>query len=477
MPAVAIPFARTQASGHEERGGAPPLSENILVDAVGFMGVFPGSSTWSYFPTTIPDASPVIGMIDWKGKLIYVTEDRKVHAIISSGSSIELSTATLTTQLDGGERPVFAKSFDRIYIAGGGRISYWDGAAATMAQISDADAPSASHVVAVDSRLVAEFFDNSGDIAFTDAGTGNELTGWRGANIINAEARPDAVWALHENGKQLFAFGPESTQVYEPDPNLKFRTYPTDNIGLGARYSVVNLLEDRAFAWLSNTKKFVVGDGRGNTADIGTAIAKTIEDIARASIISDAVGWRIVTGDHRLIMWRLATAGRTFCYDMARKRWAEIGARNSSGDRINWPVRSVHYWQDKGITLVGLDSGEIQVLDDKASTIGGLNFIGECITGYEDHASAALKYCSELRLTAVRGTTDSDEPPVVKVGFRDKPGPWKDVNFSLGNLADTEVTPFKALAGKPYRGRQWRCIIPPGHKVGKVEEVFDPTEV
>lgn len=465
MTTVRIPFAESQTSGHSTEAGAIPLSENILVDGAAAMYCFPGTSTWSLFPEEIPNASPIIGMRKFGDSLVYVCEDRTVWALTAPGVVEELST---TDTLPGGTRPVFADGGDRLFIAGGGKPAYWEGIGTILQIVTDADAPNATHIIAANDRMYAASQGVAQEILYTNPGVGEQVAGWEAINFIAAVARFDPIVALHENGRQIFAWGSESLQSFDPDPNIILAPFPADDIGLGAAFSVVKLPERKAFAWLDNRRRIVVGTGRGETEVLSDQIAK---DLTEIEDWEDCVGWRMVWRDHDLLIW--AFPSRTFCFDVTRKRWFELSAR-VGGNRAAWPVTELYQWDDQGVILCGLSTGEIQIIDPEATTMGGLAYIGEVESGYRNHGNDADKETIELRLRCRRGQSDS--PDDIVVAYRDRPGPWTNVRFSLGAMDDTAHTVKKDLVEKPYTARDWKLTMPPTAVVVSVEEKFDALE-
>lgn len=465
MTTVRIPFAESQTSGHATEAGAIPLSENILVDGAAAMYCFPGTSTWDKFPTEIPNASPIIGMRKFGAALVYVCEDRTVWALTGPGFVEELST---TNSLPGGERPVFADGGDRLFIAGGGKPAYWEGPGSILLLITDADAPNATHVVAANDRIYAATLGVSQEILYTNPGVGEQVGGWEAINFIAAIARFDSILALHENGRQIFAWGSESLQSFDPDPNLILTPFPADDVGLGAAFSVVKLPERKGFAWLDNKKRIVVGTGRGEVEVISDQIAK---DLTEIQDWQDATGWRMVWRDHDLLIWRFPS--RTFCFDVTRKRWFELSTR-VSGSRSSWPVTDLYQWDDEGVILCGLSTGEIQVIDPDSTTMGGEAYVGEVESGYRGHGNDADKETLEVRLRARRGV--QDDPDDIVIAYRDRPGPWRSLFFSLGAMDDTAHTVKKDLVDKPYTSRDWKLTMPPTAVVVGVEEKFDALE-
>jgi len=104
MPSLPLEFGLAQASGIEEMTGAPSLAANVLFDAGKAVRRRPAVVAWEDFPE--PATSSAVTHISTFGNyIVYVTDDRKLHAWLAPGLVQELSSAAAATKLDGEKRP------------------------------------------------------------------------------------------------------------------------------------------------------------------------------------------------------------------------------------------------------------------------------------------------------------------------------------------------------------------------------------
>ncbi len=475
-----IDFGVGLADSQEALGGAPQQVVNILKDATGFLRLAPGTSTWSWFPTVIPRASEVIGMTDFDGKLVYVTADRYIWVVEASGLVTALSDATVATQLDGNLPPSFAATKARLFIAGGGRMQYWPASGLT-ARVTDG--PIASHVIANAQRVVASSFDNSGQFTWTEPGEGLHLSaaGWDPLNFAEAEARPDPVLAIFENSDEVFLFGKKTLQIFSPDPNTGYAPQYTMNCGLGPRSSVINMLERRMFAWITDELEAVISTGR-DAEPVYISRPDITQTLKALGTVDDCRGEYLKIGNWRLLVWTFPTSGTTLAYDVDGKRWLRLQGYDSTiGDYGPWPVTSLYYWTDQRVVLAGLATGEIAVLDLDATTIAGEIIKGESLLGYDSAGTEGPKQTLTLRIPIRRGVGafGTTTPPVIEISWRDKPGEFsRPLRISLGAAEQNRPQIVRRIVTRPYVRRQWRLQMAAGVNVaiGPIEATTEALE-
>lgn len=479
-----IDFSAGQAPGSEELAGAPPLLVNFLPDALtpGWMRLAPGTSEWDGFdndvdddgvPTVASYGSEVIGISDFDGKLVYVTADRKIYAVEAPGLVTALSTSTASTKLDGVSRPVFAKTESRILIAGGGLLSYWAPGSPTAAQVSSG--PLASFVCANSQRLVATPTGVSGAFDWTNRFEANHLTGWDAFNFAYADARPDRAVAVFENSNEIAVFGTQTVQVFAPDANVAYALISTTNVGTLSPYSVINLLDEKSYAWFSNAKELVIGDGR-------SAPTKLLDDRVLKGIetYDDCIGWRVRMGNWDLLVWKFPTEERTFVIELKSKKWLELrGYDTTIGDWSVYPVTAYHYWEDEDVHLVGLADGTIAKLDPDAVTMAGQPIVAEAITGTIDRGTRSLrKQTIQLTVPLRRGVAPfgTTAQPNIEIRRRDDMGAWSNpIPIGLGVAGDYRPQVSRRIVSRPYWTTQWKLRASTSYSVslGPVEELFE----
>jgi len=119
-----LTLAAGQVSAVDSASPAPQSVVNWQVDAADVNRPRPGLTAYT---TTGLGSSPLIGLYVWRTWIIGVTQDRKLWALPETFPTAwtALSDATAATQLDGGQRPVFAEDGLRVVIAGGGNLQQW----------------------------------------------------------------------------------------------------------------------------------------------------------------------------------------------------------------------------------------------------------------------------------------------------------------------------------------------------------------
>lgn len=469
MATAAINFGNNQASGDSELAGASPFAINVVMDGQGAIRRRPGITAWSGFPSTIPQAFQVDGIGSLRNDIYYVNSLRQVHKV-SGGVDTNLSASGLITAfLDGTARPVFAETKFRLAIAGGGVPQKVDVGATTSARLGGSP-PVGYQIIALASRLFADDQTGTssiGQIRFSAVGTtGEEL--WDPLNFVEAEARPDAIVALHENTNEAFAFGETSLQVFTPDAASILTPGRTKNLGCAARYSVVRI--DEQFAWLDNQRRFVLSDGR-DYQELSEPIAQTLD---RMTTVSDCYGFRYNFDQFDCLVWSMPTDGRTFAWQKG-SGWSQWHSWDASHGYTPFIVKSHYFLESQNLHLVGLSTGQIAKLDTTASTDLGATIKAEVVTGFENRGTDAYKQCEALRLVLKRGQETTTTAPVIRVSWRDDLGAFcQPIVISLGTAGDyITVKELRSLG--TYRRRQWKFEMTDAAELllASAEEVFN----
>lgn len=448
MPSKPIPFVPDQRSGDQQLAGASPLAINVVMDGAGAVRRRPGLAAWADAPAA-PEASAVIGISKFQDDIIFVLENRRIYKT-SAGVATLLSSGGPETYLDGADRPVFAVTPWRLVIAGGGLPSKIEPLAAAAARLGG-DPPHSRYIASLSLRLVSDDqtdANSTGQIRYTPPGdAGNE--DWDPLNFTSAEARPDSIVALRENGNELFAFGQTSLQVFQPDPTFIFSPGRALNRGCAAGHSVIT--SDEQFAWLTNRREIVMSDGRAVQV-MSDAISATLDSVAD---VSDCYGFRWAADQFDVLCWQMPTDGRTFAIQTGGG-WAQWhGWDTPHGHRL-FPAKSVYYWEEENIYLVGMADGSIATLDSSATTDLGSTIKAEIVTGFQNQGTDAWKACEVVRLTFKRGVAVTTDEPQVLLSWRDSQGAFcAPLRLGLGFVGDPIFT-IEVRSLGIYRARQWK---------------------
>lgn len=435
MPFLPVKTDDGMFAAPDDSGPAASSVVNWEVDETGVNRPRPGyiQHTLNNFTT-----DPIIGLEEWKGYLIIVTESatgvRRLWAVNSSApdNASPLSDASDSTTLLGDyKRPVFAQGSTYVYVTGGGNVVYWGPSMVRAATLSSS--PLCTHIAATGQRLVANTSVNLNYYQWSDIGEGAWST-WPAANVADADARPDAVVGIYENISETFVFGTSTLQVFTTgsDPTYPFDVISTINTGLGAPYAVVRL--DETFAFLDNSRRIVISDGR-SIKDISQAIHYSLRSMAD---VSDAFGWREERSSQSLLCWCFPTAGVTWVYDMKADRWTQR-AFYSSPFQTNFPALCAANWSARGFYVFGHSSGGLYRLSEgTVSDQGSAPIVCERTTGWTDHGLQGRKRSLRVRCTLRRGTAAINATPgmiEVRVQNDDRPwGEWKQI--SIGGPSD-----------------------------------------
>lgn len=514
-----LSFGNHQQSGHEELAGANPLAVNVIVDAAGAVHRRPGIAPRDDGdPATPPDFAPnyvssVSGIV-----LLHVTAAGRVFAVdgptVAAARIYELrgsNTINLSAfpygELVGGRRPIIAETEAMLVITAGAKSQKVLLNAPAVSSRLPGGSPLSSHVIAHASRLLMNDVLASADpddvlvsakntIHFSGRAAGSSTAGhedWTStaAGFFNADARPDPVVALHENGNEVFAFGTTNLQVFAAttDVNAPYAPSNTREFGCSAPYSIIKY--DQSFAFIDSHRRIMTTDGR-EYQYISSDIQQTLDDIYD---LSDMIGYRVTLGPVDALCWYCPKDGRTFAYQAANKGWSLwMGWSNfsftsygpptvyGSNNFSPWMVRSALRVPQTGQMLVGTENKPLEPASGSI-TRGGVfslsnrtycDFLTESLivarvdTGFVDRGTGGRKLCRALRLTW-RGTPSTDTAAFVQ--WRDDGGPWEDPR-------QVEITQNSESILRPlgvYRRRQWRVTFSGSAELvlARAEEEFE----
>lgn len=457
MTQAPIPFANQQASGLQELAGASPIAANVVVDATGTVSRRPGMTLFRAAPAAfactglyVTNADRVFGVFETVGeRAIYDLNGAPFRLAQSGGAA---------SGLNGTARPVFAETEMIIAVAGGADMQKIVlGPPETTARLGGSP-PQATHVVANQSRLLANDlaatssrtivrFSGIAQGTITYAGLEQWTLGIGNSGNFTAEADPDPIMAVAANSNEVFAFGSRTLQVFGSDPTSVFAPISSRELGMGAAYSLIPI--DQNFHWLDNRRRFVLSDGR-QYQELSQPIKRTLDNMGT---VSDCFGYRVFTGPLDALVWTFPSDGRTFAMQQGGG-WSEWLGWNG----VNWtqfPVTSYAYRPATGQHLVGLSDGRIGALSLDATTDIGNPIRAYVQTGYLNHGTDAYKECLCVNFAFRRGTTQDATGPQAFVWWSDRPGDTMDkIPIDLGASGDTEIVwPLHGLG--TYRRRAW----------------------
>lgn len=449
-----IPFFNQQGTGLDELAGAGREAMNVCVDAVGSVRRRPGLSLWCSDGAIDPDG------LDG----IYATVSGDVYALSASvPGPRQLYRITPTgfvplpgVDLVGTLRPVFAETESILVMSAGHHPNKLVFATGTTSQLGGA--PSASHLVANSSRLVAN--DMAGDrtkvywsgqaLGSSFAGFEDWTSGFPTTGFFTAESRPDPVLAIFETTNELFIFGTTTVQVWGPDANLVYIPLATREQGLGATHSIIRT--EQSCAYLDHRRRFVIGDGRGVEV-ISDPIQRTLDEMG---VVSDCYGFRVALGSVDALVWTFPSSQRTFVFQKGAGWGQWTGWDDTTNNYKAFPALAAAHNPVTNETLAGLTDGKVCVFRTGITTDTTDRIQASVTTGFLNRRTDMRKHCQKVRVAMRRGEALSATGPQAWLMYRDRPGEWESrIPIDLGASGDTEVVlEFPSLG--IYRRRQWR---------------------
>jgi len=473
MADVEISLVEGQKASADDSPDAARRYVNWLVDNISTVRPRPGITNTTFAPgvytRTTGTNTGIIGQYIWRSAydsreyLVYVRQDRTIWAIdLITTVTMALSDTTVATKLDGASIAIFTEDSQRLVIAGGGQLQIWTGTglSSRIAGYSlglNQPPQSATHVLSISNYLVANNAALPGtrnQIFWSDLGDGNH-TVWEPLNFNTADADPDAIVALGQNLRQVFAFGTKTVQVFGigSDPRLPFAAAASMVLGCGAPYSPIPI-DGGGFALLDDNRRFVTTTGNASEW-ISKDVDKLIRDL---STVSDCIGFRCRIAFWDLLVWLFPTAQRGYAYDQARNTWHQVRGWNNVDDFASIRIGAYAFWPSGNLHLVGDPNFEnIWTLDPAATsdTGPGTTIVSDIVTARLDQGMAGRKRCNRVRFFLRRGAS-SGAPASLDVSKKDDDGPWSAFQqLDLGIAGDYRSF-VDWFPGGIYRRRQYR---------------------
>ena len=447
-----IPFG-FEASGDKAFAGANPVAYNVLIGGKGEIRRRPGLRYVG--PTAAFSSYAISGLFVTDGGVTFAVDEepgRRRFWRIKGTSAYDITGAIAQGDLDGTARPVFAETEGYVFVTGGlnaMKINLL--AVGTPPSRLGGSPPKATHVIANTSRILVNRVETPlSDVHFSAIGYGVAITPFETWNTgIEAgsfivQGKPDSVVALAETMREVWAFGGQSVQVYQPDPNVVYAPTRMRERGLAAPYSVVKV--DEVFFWLDQYRRFIAADNAGQPKEISEAIAGTLDAL---TTVDDCYGTRITMNQFDCVLWTFPTDKLQLCYQIGGG-WSRWGTR----DEGNWktlPTKSFAFNRTTEANLVGTTAGRVAEW-----SISALDDLGTPITafaqsGFMDRGSDNRKSCDSVKLAFDRPTS-SDTTVVGTLRWRNEDGEWCSP-LELVLSSPDNVLVFNSLG--VYRRRQW----------------------
>jgi hypothetical protein len=210
------------------------------------------------------------GGINWNGTLYRVMGNRLV-SVSAAGVCTDIG------YVDGTGQVTMDYSFDRLGIAAGGSLYYWDGT--TLSRVTDPDLG-----VVKDMKWIAGYFltTDGVDLITTDL---NDPASVQTTHYGSAEADPDPVNAVDELRNEAYAFGRYTVEVYQ---NVGGTGFPFQRVE-GAQVCK-GIIGTHAYCGLGDTFMFL-GSGRGEAPAVYQMVPGNVQKVSTREVDTILLGY------------------------------------------------------------------------------------------------------------------------------------------------------------------------------------------
>lgn len=347
------------------------------------------------------------GAINWNGACYRVMGSKfvRVHA---NGTVKEFGTIS-------GDNPVtFDYSFDRLGIAGGGHLHYFDGGVLT--RVTDTDLGAVLDVIWIDGYFMTT------DGEFLVVTELNDPTAVNPLKYGSSEVDPDPIVGLVKVRNEAYAINRYTIEQFNNvgTDNFPFQRNEGAQIQRGAvgTHCAVLYLEAIAFLGGARNESPAVWLGQnGSSTKISTREIDTILEGYSERELSESVMEVRVFKSHQLLYLHLPD--RTLVYDAAASQKVEQPAWHELTSSIEGPAtyraRNFVWCEDQWI-CGDATTGAIGVLDDTISTHYGQKIGWEFGTGivYNEGRGAIFNM---LELVALPGRVALGADPVIWTSY------------------------------------------------------------
>lgn len=391
---------------------------------------------------------------------LYWSKNRSYVIAVSAGNAYKLDINGNVTDITGdtlekGEPVTFDTDGTLIAMANGGKIAtHADGGSTTY--LADAAAPTAVDSLAfIDSYLLAAVKNTKG----WKASAVGDITDFTNGSSYNAEYDPDKLIALAVANREVYLFGPDTTERWYNDGVSPFSAIGTGLVDEGIIKNTVQEFSG-SFLFMNSERRVVILSGI-----LVQNISTPFEDVFRDLIeVNDARSMMMHIGNRAFYVITFEIANRTFAYDLSTKNWAEWGIYNvDTGEYGMFNARSHCYCKTWNFHLIGGNNdGKVYKLGYDFTDDAG-TMVREVIrTGQIDRGTENYKKCNGILVRMKRGLGgglgSATEDPMIHLRWRDDGGPWSnEVQVSLGKIGDNEYYARLNRLGR-YRIRQWEII-------------------
>lgn len=382
---------------------------------------------------TVTSTGGVNGLFWWgtQNKVVIVTAG-KCYVVSKSGSTHSVVDATSAVPSTG--KIYFAYDANYFYLSDGGSIMYSNGAAASLTDVADVDAPTAcTHIEYLDSYIIG----NNSNKRFYWSAIEDGLT-WDALDFASASGNPDNLTGLCAYNRELFLFGGDTTEIWYNDGETPFARADGGFIQRGCIAPSSILKTKSGVFWLDSDRNLAFSTGR-EPKILSNDYKKVLDSIRSVTDCEiNFIEWQGI----QFAVMNFISDEKTFVYNLSNDTWSDWGSYNAStGTYGAWRGRTYLYAPSWGLHLVGdKDAGIIYAMSDSYYADGSNPIRLYKRTGFINHGNDSLKRSNRVTLKIKRGYGDitSSTSPKLMIRYRnDGSSNWSNIKeVDLGKAGD-----------------------------------------
>lgn len=273
---------------------------------------------------------------------------------------------------------------------------------------------------------------------------------WNALNFATAEAKPDSLIAVDEQGGNLVLFGETSIEFWGDSGAVAFPfariSGATQEGGLAARYSIARCAGSPFF--LGRTRRGGLQIARLNGYQYEVVSTPELEwQLSQYSTVADAVAFSYIQAGHDFYQLTLPTVGVTYLYDAASNAWSQLASAGTTRHLAQFATMF-------GNRIIATDyaNGNIYYIDPTNYTDNGQTIVREVISPHKfDPDARNMVSCQRIRVEFEQG-----------IGLRTGQGSSPQIMLQLsrdgGNSYGRELWVNLATMGDYTHYAEWRRL-------------------
>lgn len=348
---------------------------------------------------------PIRGGAEFNG-VGYIVSGDEFYTLTSAGTATVRGTLNTSTG-----RVWLAFNGTQVMVTDGTDGYIYTLAAATFAEITDADFPGGGPLTYIDGYFIVAW-----EGSMYQSGI-NDGTSWAGLDFATPESSPDGLVTVFADHNELIPFGEKTTEFWSNDAGTDFTFAPYIGaeleIGIAGEFAVTQT--DEGLFFLGDDGVFYRLLGHQIQRVSTHAIEMALQGY---SILSDCYAFKIDYDGHKFVIFTFPTGNATWVYDVANGGWVEF----STWELGRWDI-SAAFVLGRTTYVCSATTGDVYEFDSSSFTDDGeiIERVRVTQVANDDQKPIFWRRLEVLMETGV-GTSGQAENPQLMLSFSDDGG-------------------------------------------------------